>query len=141
MEAGFVVALANPSQVDGVWEKVVDGLQRALDNTGNDISAHTLWAECRAGTSFLVVVSSGDQIKGASVWRFETWDHEVVFRCLSWYGEDVDKWLADHRKVSEQMARAGQADSIVAEGRKGLQAMFPEAKVLRYLYKVELYGR
>lgn len=138
MEASFEVGLATPSQVDGLWSQVADGLRIGADRCGGDISTHYMWEECRAGRCFLVVVSFEGTVFGASVWRFEPWGNKTVFRCLAWYGRELDKWLADHRAVSERMARAGHADKIVAEGRRGLQAIFPEAKILRYLYEVDL---
>ena len=129
------IALAGTHQVDGLWPRVAEGLERACLATGGDMTAEYLWSECRSGRAFLVII--GDCI-GASVWRFEKWATGRKLRCLAVYGADMPSWLDDHRAMIEQMAKVGGATAIVAEGRTGWARLFPEAVVLRQLYEVVL---
>jgi hypothetical protein len=131
------VALAGAHQVDGLWSQIADGLEHACRKTGGDLTAHYLWTECRSGRAFLVVVSA-ETIIAASVWRFEQWTTGRKLRCLALYGVGMKDWLRPHRKLIEDLAKVGGATSLVTEGRKGFQRIFPAARVLRLLYEEPL---
>lgn len=132
------VKLCGTYQVDGVWGAVSEGLERACRKTGGDINAHYLWSECRSGRAFLAVIMDGDQIKGASVWRFEDWSSGKKLRCLALYGVDLQSWLPEHMEFLSELAKAGGTTTLVSEGREGFAKLFPKARKLRTLYEVEL---
>lgn len=135
-------SLVGVHQVDGLWSQIAEGLEHACRKTGGDITAHYLWTECRAGRAFLVVATAptklGHEIIAASVWRFEQWSSGRKLRCLSLYGRDMKSWLADHRKLTLEMAKTGGATALVTEGRPGWARVFREAKTLRVLLEEQL---
>lgn len=128
--------------IDHHWPAFAEGLERACLSTGGDITSHYLWSECRNGAAFLLAVWKEDgedgEWVGASVWRFEDWQTGKKLRCLGGYGTDLMSWIEDARRVVIALAKTGQATAIIDEGRKGLQRLFPEAKILRQLYEVEI---
>lgn len=106
--------------------------------TGGDCTASDLWAQCRAGTAFLLVVHEDDEIIAASVWRTENWATGTKLRCLALYGRDMERWLSDKRKAVKSLMHQCGARSVVTEGRAGWAKLFPEARQLRVLYEAKL---
>lgn len=133
-----VVSLVSVPHVDGVWEKVSEGLAKACEQTSGVFSADYLWSECRSGQAFLAVIVDGEKIIGASVWRFEKWRRGRVFRCLALYGSDMVEWLDAHREFSERVARIGGAVGMAAGGRVGWKRLFPDAHVVEQVYFTDL---
>ena len=117
---------------------VAHGLEHACLKTGGDITSDYLWCECRAGHAYLFVVADGEQIIGASVWRFERWVSGRKYRCLCHYGTSMRDWADDMRDLVERAAKAGGATSLVMEGRRGWGRRYPEARMLRYTFEVDL---
>ena len=136
----FRVELAGAHQIDGLWPAVAEGLERACQETGGDLTADYLWSECRAARAFLMLVIEDDSIAAASVWRFEKWTSGKKLRCLALYGKvgQMADWLDAHRKATIDMAKLGEATALVTEGRAGFARIFPEARVLRQLYEVAI---
>ena len=102
------------------------------------MTADYLWSECRSGKAFLVIVTQGKEILAASVWRFEAWSTGRKLRCLGMYGTKMKQWLEDHRAFTLSMARVGGATSLVTDGRLGWERIFPQARVLRQTYEIEI---
>ncbi len=124
--------------VDTVWGMVTYGLEHACLKTGGDIGSDYLWSECRSGAAYLFVVTDGEQVIGAGVWRFEKWASGRKYRCLCAYGERMAEWADDMRELVERAAKAGGATSLVMEGRRGWGRRYPEARLLRNTYEVDL---
>lgn len=129
--------LAGIHQVDQVFPLVAEGIETACRNTGGDTSAAELWRECRSGRAFLTVIIDGNEVVGADILRFEDWTTGKKLRCLALWCKQKD-WLPEHLDFVTRMAKAGGASSLVAEGRKGFERVFRNAKVLRELFEVEL---
>lgn len=128
------VTLIPPLHIDQIWPYVADGFHRALMKTGGDMTAGELWVLARSGQGFLFVAWDGEAVRGASLWRFETWQTGAKFRCMALYGKGFRDWIEDmHQAVK---AAAGGAN-LIAEGRPGWQPVFKKAKVLRLLYEEE----
>ena len=102
------------------------------------MTADYLWSECRSGKAFLVIVTQGKEILAASVWRFEAWSTGCKLRCLGMYGTKMKQWLEDHRAFTLEMARVGGATSLVTDGRLGWERIFPQARILRQTYEIEI---
>jgi hypothetical protein len=135
---GCRVSLVSVPIVDTCWPMVTYGLEHACRKTGGDITSDYLWRECRAGEAYLFVVADGEQIIGASVWRFERWTSGRKYRCLCHYGERMADWADDMRTLVESAAKAGGATSLVMEGRVGWGRRYPETRLLRNTYEVDL---
>ena len=103
--------------------------------TGGDIETGDLWVQCRNGSAFLLIAHDGDEIRGASIWRPDTWQSGRVLRCLALYGHGMTDWIEDMHATAKRIAADCGATSLVAEGRPGWQKKFPKAKVLRMLYR------
>lgn len=129
------LSLAGVHEVDGVWPVVAEGMEKACRRTGGDQTAHHLWEICRSGAGFLVIAADDAGLVGASVWQFQNWTSGKKLRCLALFGRDFASWVEDQRKFTMEMARVGGATSIVAEGRRGWERLFPEAKLLRQVYE------
>ena len=137
-QPAYQLSLASVPDIDRVWRLVADGLETACQETGGDLTAAYLWAECRSGAAFLVIIEGGGSIAGASVWRFEKWTSGTKLRCLAIYGHDMREWLDAHRRLTLRMAKTGNANGIVAGGRKGWERLFSDAKVIKQIYEVRL---
>lgn len=134
----FRFSLAGCHEVDGIWPSVARGLEHACRKSGGDLTADYLWSECRSGRAFLCIVSDGPAICAASVWRFEKWSSGKKLKCLALYGQGMRGWLDGHRAFTVEMAKAGGASSIVTDGRAGWGRLYPEARILRQTYEVDV---
>jgi len=123
--------------VDNAFNHVSEGLQKSCDRSGGDLDVAYLWRECRSGQAMLYVVSQDDTVKGAVVLRFENWSGKGVLRTLALWCNGLGVWDALDAKAHE-IGRQFGAKSLVAEGRKGWERRYPNAKVLRQLYEVSL---
>ena len=134
----YKLELVPSHMVDGIWHHVSDGLEDACLHTGGDTNSHYLWTECRSGRAFLMLIVKDDVVIGASVWRFENWAIGTVLRNMGLYGEAMKDWKDQHVEKIEQLAKLGNANHIATEGRVGLARLFPEAKIMRQLYVLEI---
>ena len=120
--------------VDQVFPKLQAGFHKAAIKTGGDMTTADMWQQARAGAAFIFVAHDGDDIRGASLWRGETWQSGPKFRCLALYGVRMRDWIED---MHEAVKIAAGGANLVAEGRPGWVPVFKKAKVLRYLYEEE----
>ncbi|MBB5663259.1 hypothetical protein GGE68_001435 [Rhizobium leguminosarum] len=132
------IAIANSAEVDAIWPSISDKIIKATLKYGSSVSSGDLWQMCRAGNAFLVVVFDGEEVKGALIMQFQRWASKQVMYCLAIVGDDIQTWLPDARAFITDMAKAGGAESFIAEGREGWPALFPDAKKLRITYEVPL---
>lgn len=127
--------------VDQIWPQVVEGFQRASDRFGGDLTVGDLWVGCRAGHCFLFVVHEGEEVKAATVWKPEVWRSGPKFRCLALYGKGMAEWMPELHEMVRKVGRDCGAETLLAEGRKGWERIFPGAKPLRTLYEEPIDGR
>jgi hypothetical protein len=125
-------------RVDEIWPLIAERIVAAVERFNFDCSAGQLWEMCRARGAFLIVSENEGQIKGASIWRFETWLKGPVFRNLITSGDDMASWLPDMRELAESIARQGGAAHYVWDGRPGWKRVFPDAEMTKssYIMKV-----
>ena len=124
-------------QIDNVFEHIAKGLQRSCERSGGDLDPAYLHRECRSSAALLVVTSTETEITGAVVLRFENWSGKSVLRTLALWCNGLGAWEALNTKTHE-IGRQFGAKSLIAEGRKGWERRYPNAKVLRQLYEVSL---
>jgi hypothetical protein len=124
--------------VDQVWPLISERIIAAVEKINFDCSAGELWQMCRAQGAFLIVSEEDNQIKGASVWRFETWVKGPVFRNIILAGDDISFWKDSMAECAERVARAGGAGTYTFAGREGWGRLFPDAKIqnVSYIMKV-----
>lgn len=132
------VSLVPVPNVDLYWPHLREGLHRSVMKTGGDIETGDLWVQCRNGSAFLLIAHKGDEIRGASIWRPDTWQTGRKLRCLALYGFKMNGWIDDMHALAKRLAMDCGATSLVSEGRLGWQKIFPKAKVLRALYEEKL---
>jgi len=124
--------------VDGVWKLVSSGFERASRRSGGDLTTGELWQMCRTGQAHLFVVHDSEKILAATAWRFEIWGRGPRYRCMALFGHGVKDWKDSLRKEVETAARHCGATALVADGRLGWKAIYPDAKVLRVVYEASL---
>jgi hypothetical protein len=124
-------------QIDNVFGHVSQGLQRSCERTGGDLDSAYLHRECRSSAALLVVTSTETEITGAVVLRFENWSGKSVLRTLALWCNGKGAWAALDQKAHEIGKQFG-VKSLIAEGRKGWERRYPNAKILRQLYEVSL---
>ena len=132
------ITLVPIHHVDQIWSAVGEGLHGACMKTGGDCTGSDLWQQCRAGTAFLIIAHDGEEIRGASVWRPETWATGAKLRCLALYGRKMSDWIPDMHNTAKQLANQCGADCLVSEGRAGWAKIFPQARQVRVLYEEKL---
>jgi hypothetical protein len=71
-----------------------------------------------------------------SVWRLEHWPSGTVLRCLALGGERMADWIHSARGVANELAKQGKAGRIIAEGRKGWERYFRQARMLSQTYEI-----
>lgn len=123
--------------VDQIWSMISQSFSDCLNDTHGDCSAGDLWTMCRSGQAILMVAHDGE-IKGASIWRFETWLEGPVLRCLILAGADMPSWFDECGKLAREIARAGGAKSYVWDGRKGWAKIFTDAEIIRHTYRMTI---
>lgn len=135
------VSLVPVVNVDSFWPSLREGFQRALLKTGGDLTTGDLWVQCRNGSAFLLIAHEGEEIRGASIWRPDTWQTGRKLRCLAMYGTKMSQWKDDMRAMAIRIMRDCGATSLVSEGRCGKNGEplwtkpYPNAKPLRILYE------
>lgn len=135
----MLVSLVPLNLVDTVWPHVVDGFQRASARSGGDLTVADLWIGCRAGHVFLFVVQDdANQIIAATAWKPETWGKGQRFRCLGLYGKGVKAWKDELRAHVTRVAKLCGANGLIADGRDGWTAMYPDARKIRAVYEVAI---
>ena len=132
------VSIAGADQVDNIWPDFAERFQKACDRFRGDLSSGILWQMCRAGDAMLVVAHDDERAWMASVWRFYTWPSGTVFKCLCLAGERPDLWTNEAREFASNIARAGGATTISANGRSGWKRLFPDAMEVCHVYEVTL---
>lgn len=132
------VSLVPTNSVDQFWPHLREGFQRSVMKTGGDLTTGDLWVACRSGSAFLLIAHEGDEIRGASIWRPDTWQSGRKLRCLALYGSGMRDWIQDMRDMAARIAKDCGATSLVSEGRLGWQRVFPKARVLRALYEEQI---
>lgn len=130
--------IVKPADVDAVWPLISKRIGECMDRFGSDVSAGDLWTMCRAGHVFLIVAINGEEIKGAAIWRYETWIDGIVLRNLITVGEDMATWMNKMQASAKDLALSGGATSYVTEGRPGWGRIFKDAKVYKTLYRMEV---
>lgn len=124
--------------IDEIWPKIGQMFVDCLNENDGDCSAGELRQMCRAGGAFLIASNDGQEIKSASICRFETWLSGAVLRCLIMAGDEIDLWLEDYMKVVTALAKEGGAETFVWDGRAGWKRKFPEAEIVKYRYKMKV---
>jgi hypothetical protein len=124
--------------VDQVWPFVTYGFQHACDKTGGGYSSEHFWSLCRSGQAYLIIVTDGEHVIGASVWQFQDWSSGKKFRCLCLYGERSEDWDDQLFQLAKQYAQQGGAKTIVWGGRPGWKRRMPTARVIQMIYEMEL---
>jgi hypothetical protein len=132
------VSLVPVLNVDQFWPHLREGFHRSVMRTGGDLTTGDLWSQCRNGSAFLLIAHEGEEIRGASIWRPDTWQTGRKLRCLALYGSGMKHWIEDMHGMAKSIAIDCGATSLVSEGRLGWQRIFPKAKVLRALYEEQL---
>lgn len=132
------VSLVPVLNVDAFWPSLRDGFQRALMKAGGDLTTGDLWVACRSGSAFLLIAYEGEEIRGASIWRPDTWQTGRKLRCMALYGTKMTDWIADMHGMAKRIAGDCGATSLVSEGRPGWAKIFPKARMLRALYEEEI---
>lgn len=131
------VSLIGVSNIDALWPALREGFQRSLLKTGGDIETGELWVQCRSGAAFLLVAHD-TEIRGASIWKPQTWQTGRKLRCLALYGHGMTDWIEDMKAMAASLAKDNGATALVSEGRMGWQRVFPNAKPLRILYEEQI---
>lgn len=124
-------------RVDSAFDHVASGLQLSCERSGGDLTASYLFEQCRSSSALLVVAHDDTGIIGAVVLRFENWSGKSVIRTLGLWCSKKGAWEALNKKTHE-IGKLYGAKSLVAEGRKGWERRYPNAKILRQLYEVTL---
>lgn len=126
------------THVDAFWPHVREGFQRALLKTGGDLETGDLWALCRSGAGYLIVINDEDGIIGAAILKAETWSSGRKMRVMALYGAGAADWFADMKALAIRIAKDCGATAIVADGRKGWPKFAPNARVLRVVYEEQI---
>ena len=124
-------------RVDEIWPLIADRIVACQEEYG-DCSAGEVWEMCRARGAFLIITDVGGEIKGASVWRFETWVKGPVLRNILLVGEDLKSWKASMRDCVERVAKEGGAKTYTFAGRKGWGREFPDAEITQVSFTMKV---
>lgn len=135
------IGFASAAEVDALWPLVGERMERACRRYRSNHTAGDLWQMCRSGQAYLMVAHDTETVLMASVWRFETWPDATVFRCLCLVGQRARVWASMARDAASNAARSGGATVLTASGRRGWEAMFPDAREVSRTYEVSIDAR
>lgn len=105
---------------------------------GGDLTSDYLWGLCRSGSAFLIAVADGEHVIGGAVLQFERWTSGRKLRVMCLYGERMAEWADQAKDLFFKIARDGGASSIVTDGRAGWARRYPEARVLRTTFEMDV---
>lgn len=123
--------------IDGTFDHIAEGLQISCQRGGGEIDAPYLYRECRSAAAVLIVSRDDIRINGAAVLRFENWTGKSVLRILALWCDGEGVWDALNTKTHE-IGKTYGVTSLIAEGRKGWERRYPNARIVRQLYEVSL---
>jgi len=130
----MIVGIARQWEIDDNWSVIAPMLQRAIDQTENDLTTGDLWTMCRSGNAFLVFAAGEAGVVMASVWKFERWNKGQVFRCLCLGGSKMKDWLEPFISKIKEMMEEGGATRMVYSGREGWDRVLSRNMPTRKLY-------
>jgi hypothetical protein len=126
------VELCPVYMVDAVWPSLQKGFSAAVEKTGGDLSEIDLRVAARTGQGFLFIAYEGQEVRGASLWRTDAWASGQRFRCLALFGKGMADWIYLMR---DEVKKVAGSMWLVADGRSGWPAPFPDVKKLRVVYE------
>ena len=128
--------IAEANEIELAWGETHKGFAISLRRSGGDMNLGQLYQQVCAGSArILVAVDEG--VKGALVFRAETWDTGVKLRVLAMFARDFRSWRHEAMDQLHSIKDRLGANAIVFEGRVGHERLFENAKVLRHLYEVK----
>lgn len=134
----MIIEIVNTVYIDAVWPKVSGYFAAAIDGHGDDFSTGELWQMVRSGHAFLLIVREGERIDAGVVVRFDKWAKGSILRILALGGVDMKAWKPLFLDFMQTLAKDNGASRILAEARPGMGKAFPQAKLLRCVYVMEI---
>lgn len=130
-------AVIPTAEIDHYFPKCVALVQKALDCSGGDMTAHYLFQQCRIGRAFLYV-DIPEAIKNVAVFQFEDWKGKCVVRVLtlSATGGGGNDWAESIRQLAEYCEPF--SNKIVFYGREGWKRRLPGVRVKSVEYELEI---
>ncbi len=130
--------LVSVHQVDQFWPLLANGMAKSCKRSGGGIVAGDVWRECRSGAAWLIVARDDSGIQGASVWYLQTGASGAWLRCMALFGVNMKIWKDDMRLLARRIAADCGAVGLQSDGRRGMKAMYPAARVKRVYYEEAL---
>lgn len=133
------VSLVPVGMVDQIWPAVSEGFQRASDRFGGDITVSDLWVGCRSGNCFFFLVQDeAGAVRGAMVFKPETWRRGQMFCCLAMFGTGMDEWLDPALEHVVKVARLAGCNKLMAHAREGIGTKITAARKVRSVFEMEI---
>ena len=131
--------LVSVHQVDQFWPLLAKGMAKSCERSGGGLVAGDVWRECRSGSAWLIVATDDETtIHGASVWYLQTGASGAWLRCMALYGTKMKAWKDDMRALARRIAADCGAVGLKSDGRRGMKAMYPTARVKHVYYEEAL---
>lgn len=130
------VLLANVADVDRIWPNIAPVILPAVERDNHNWTAWQFHTLCRSGQGFLfyredfgaVAIVTAENIKGRNVGKVQ----------LLAAKPGVKKWRGQMYRAVCQIAKMNGCTGMIAGGRKGMENLFPNARILEVIYEAEI---
>ncbi len=136
----MTVDIIPTGHIDQFWPSIEAEVIQCIKDTRADCSAGDLWALCRSGSAFLMVVHDEGRIGASLVWQAQTWPHGVVLNNLITVsnGAPMKEWREPIEAMARRLARSCGASTFIWRGSPAWGRIFKDAKVLSIIYEMEV---
>ena len=131
------IEVVSPFMIDQVWHNIASDVQTALKRTGGQATPDLLWKSCRTGASNLIVFHEGNKPRFYGIVTFETWNGDRICHANLICGADLATWQTELSTL-KSWAKSHGAKAVIMSGSKAYRRVFPEAKTLMTIYRMEI---
>jgi hypothetical protein len=133
-----MIEVVSPALVDRVWPQIREGMAKACEKGGNQVSEAWLHVSCRRGDMYLALLHEGGDMEPvalAAVLQEQQWLNRQVLYVLAITGHDTQEHLAEMLEWSGKTFPG--CKTVVFEGRDGWSAL-PGVRMLRRTFEMDL---
>lgn len=113
------ISLLEPADAKKIWHNVVQYADDALRHSFDDMTPEDILHWIISDRLLLLVVTIGDKIVGAGTLEIVERKSGRVCHCMTFAGEDLDRWESDWLEIWERVARAHGCNQLTIKGREG----------------------
>jgi hypothetical protein len=130
----------NHVEIETLWPLIADGMKRACERTGGNVTPSWLYQTCRTGDAMLFAIHDEAQFQAAFVGRFIHDQPEgSLFKFVALTGRGMKDWLPGLIVWARTWPRQFGVKKVVTDG-SGAWARIPGFRVRVVTYEANVDG-